>query len=147
MSADILAAGPESSELLAALHAKAFDGGEVWDAAAFEALLAGPGMDAVIAREGEAPLGFILMRTIADEAEMLTLAVLPSARRAGAGRALVKAGLEAAQRRGAANAFLEVSVNNAAAIALYRTTGWNEAGHRTRYYRDGSDALVMSRSL
>ncbi|MFC4726190.1 ribosomal protein S18-alanine N-acetyltransferase [Glycocaulis abyssi] len=144
MSVDILAAGPESSELLAALHAKAFDGGEVWNGAAFATLLAGPGMDALLAARGGTPLGFILMRTIADEAEMLTLAVLPSARRAGAGRALVKVGLEAARRRGAASAFLEVSVTNVAAIALYRSTGWGEAGHRARYYRDGSDALIMS---
>jgi len=86
VSAQIVAAGPESAGLLAALHAKAFDGGEIWDADAFETLLAGPGVDAIIAVRGEAPLGFILMRTIADEAEMLTLAVLPSARRSGIGR-------------------------------------------------------------
>lgn len=147
MSAQIVAAGPESAGLLAALHAKAFDGGEIWDADAFETLLAGPGVDAIIAVRGEAPLGFILMRTIAGEAEMLTLAVLPSARRSGIGRALVEAGLQASQERGAARAFLEVAVNNQAAIALYRASGWGEAGHRARYYRDGSDALVLSRLL
>lgn len=147
MSVEISSAGPESAELLAALHAKAFEGGEIWDEAAFRTLLAGPGMDSRVALDGEAPAGFILMRTIAGEAEMLTVAVLPSARRTGVGRALVRAGLEAARGRGAARAFLEVSVNNGAAIALYRSTGWDEAGRRARYYRDGSDALIMSCSL
>jgi [ribosomal protein S18]-alanine N-acetyltransferase len=93
------------------------------------------------------PLGFILMRTIAGEAEILTLAVLPAARRAGTGRALVEAGLDAARGRGAQRAFLEVSVNNMAALALYRSAGWDAAGHRARYYKDGSDALVLSRTL
>lgn len=147
MSAQISAAGPEAAELLSALHAKAFEGTQVWDQAAFNTLLNGPGVDALLAARAETPLGFILMRTVADEAEMLTLAVLPSARRSGTGRMLVEAGLEAARERGARRAFLEVSVNNQAAIALYRATGWGEAGHRTRYYRDGSDALILSRGL
>lgn len=143
----IAAAGPEAADLLAALHAKAFEDGEVWNETAFTALLAGAGMDALVARLGEAPAGFVLMRTIADEAEMLTLAVLASARRSGIGRMLVEAGLDAARRRGAVRAFLEVSTGNAGALALYRSTGWDAAGHRTRYYRDGSDALVLSRAL
>lgn len=144
MSVQIAAAGPESAGVLAALHAKAFAGGEVWDETAFASLLAGPGIDARLALDGDMPLGFILMRTIAGEAEMLTLAVLPSARRKGAGKALVAAGLGAALARGAQAAFLEVSVNNIPAIALYRATGWRETGRRARYYRDGSDALIMS---
>lgn len=148
MSAPVIrAVGPDAAGLLAALHAKAFEGGEIWDEAAFCALLASPGTDSLVALDGEAPAGFILMRTIAGEAEMLTLAVLPSARRAGLGRALVEAGLEAARGRGAASAFLEVSVNNIAALALYRAAGWDAAGHRARYYRDGSDAIILSRGL
>jgi ribosomal-protein-alanine N-acetyltransferase len=140
-------AGPEATELLAGLHAKAFDSTEIWDRSAFDSLLDGPGLDALVASDDEMPLGFILIRTIAGEAEILTLAVLPAARRAGTGRALVEAGLDAARVRGAQRAFLEVSVNNMAALALYRSTGWDAAGHRTRYYKDGSDALVLSRTL
>lgn len=147
MKVKISAAGSEAADLLAALHARAFEGGEAWDAVAFASLLAGPGIDAMMAVQGRTPLGFILMRTITDQAEILTLAVLPSARRAGIGRALVDTGIDAARRRGAATAFLEVSVNNGAAIALYRAAGWGEAGHRMGYYRDGSDALILSRSL
>lgn len=144
---DIVPAGPEAAALLASLHARSFDGGEVWNRAAFEGLLSGTGMDARVAAKDAAPLGFILMRTITDQAEILTLAVLPSARRSGIGRALVDSGLHAAQARGARTAFLEVSVNNGAAIALYRAAGWGEAGHRMRYYGDGSDALILSRDV
>ena len=68
-------------KLLASLHARSFDGGEVWDRAAFESLLGGMGVEARVAAKDAVPLGFILIRTIADQMEILTLAVLPSARR------------------------------------------------------------------
>ncbi|KPP82103.1 MAG: ribosomal-protein-alanine N-acetyltransferase RimI [Oceanicaulis sp. HLUCCA04] len=144
---NIVHAGPDAAELLASLHARSFDGGEVWDRAAFESLLGGMGVEARVAAKDAVPLGFILIRTIADQMEILTLAVLPSARRSGIGRALVEAGLQGAQARGARTAFLEVSVNNGAAIALYRAAGWGEAGRRLRYYTDGSDALILSRDV
>ena len=64
------------TEALAALHAEAFD--TPWDAASLTALLASPGVFAV-----EQPDGFILIRVVADEAEILTLAVRPAARRSG----------------------------------------------------------------
>ena len=68
---------------LAAIHAEAFDrpGDTPWSAAAFADLLIQAGVFAV-----EAADGFILMRAVADEAEILTLAVRPAGRRRGAGR-------------------------------------------------------------
>jgi [ribosomal protein S18]-alanine N-acetyltransferase len=87
--------------------------------------------------------GHLLSTCVVDEAEILTLAVHPAARRRGLGARLVTAAQAAWIRRGVSAAFLEVRVDNTAARALYQSTGWSEAGVRPRYYRDGTDALVL----
>jgi [ribosomal protein S18]-alanine N-acetyltransferase len=133
---------------LAALHAAAFDGpGDApWSAAAFAGLLSQAGVFAV-----EAPDGFILMRTVADEAEILTLAVGPAARRRGLGAGLVGEAVLAATARGAVRVFLEVAGDNTAARALYARAGFVEAGRRPGYYAgpDGGrrDALILVLNL
>ncbi|GAA0614667.1 GNAT family N-acetyltransferase [Brevundimonas kwangchunensis] len=129
---------------LAALHATAFDA--PWDAAAFADLLAGPGVFVV-----ESEAGFILMRAVADEAEILTLAVRPDARGRGEGGRLTAEGVAEAAERGAHRVFLEVADDNASALAVYRRAGFEEAGRRLRYYAraDGSrrDAMLLTLNL
>lgn len=129
---------------LAALHASAFD--TPWDAAAFAGLLDQAGVFAV-----ETADGFILMRAVADEAEILTLAVRPEARGRGQGAQLVAQGVSAAAARGADRVFLEVADDNAPARGLYVRSGFVEAGRRRAYYSrpDGSraDALLLSMNL
>ena len=83
----------------------------------------------------------------ADEAEILTLAVIPGQRRHGIGRALLRAATRRAEAMGAASMFLEVAVTNVAARALYATQGFAEAGIRRRYYADGTDALILRSTL
>jgi [ribosomal protein S18]-alanine N-acetyltransferase len=83
----------------------------------------------------------------ADQAEILTLAVVPAARRRGVGAALLQAVMQAAAARGAAALFLEVSTANDAARALYARAGFCEVGRRCRYYADGTDARVLTRAL
>ena len=86
----------------------------------------------------------------AGDAEMLTVAVVPEARRRGLGAALVTAAGVAALVRGAASMHLEVAENNEAARALYAKLGYEEAGRRHAYYagEGGSvDAIVMRRTL
>lgn len=96
-------------------------------------------------RPGE---GFVLARAAAGEAEILTLAVLPPARRRGLGQALVSGAMALAIVRAQAEAmFLEVAEGNAGALALYRGLGFAEVGRRKRYYPDGADALVLRRDL
>ena len=128
----------DPSHRLAALHATAFD--TPWTAAAFAGLLDQPGVFAV-----EAPDGFILMRAVADEAEILTLAVRPEARGRGQGARLVAEGVDAAGARGAGQVFLEVAEDNASALALYARTGFVETGRRPAYYSrpDGSRVAAL----
>ena len=87
------------------------------------------------------------LEAAADEAELLTLAVEPSARRQGLGRALVDEFDAVARLRGAARGFLEVASDNAAAQALYAGAGWERTGRRRDYYGAGIDALTMGKSL
>lgn len=140
----ILSPGPEDGPVLAGIHAEAFHA--PWDAAAFESLLAQTGVFAI-----RAPDGFILCRVVIDEAEILTLAVLPTARRSGLGARLTHAAAEFAAQAGAERLFLEVAEDNVAARALYDRTGFIQTGRRKKYYEnvDGSrsDALLLTREL
>ncbi|WP_134724864.1 GNAT family N-acetyltransferase [Paracoccus luteus] len=134
---------------LAALHARCFVHPPPWPAAAFAGLLSSPGVFLLTHPPGDAPgcAGFLLGRAAAGEAEILTLAVDPASRRAGAGRALVAAFAAEACRRGAETAFLEVASDNAAALSLYARAGWQVAGRRRAYYAPGIDALVMRQPI
>ncbi|GBR59965.1 ribosomal protein alanine acetyltransferase [Gluconobacter thailandicus F149-1 = NBRC 100600] len=123
--------------MLAALHADAFQGGEIWDEASFVSLLGGAGTEALVISLDGHPAGFILTRTVLDETEILTLAVHPRFQRMGLGRRLVESILPKGK------IFLEVSVSNRVAKKLYDASGFVQAGVRRGYYQDGSDAIVM----
>ena len=141
--------------LAAALHEPVFRNG--WDEAAFGALLGQPGVFGFVAADdGAEPEGFILVRAAADEAEILTLAVRASARRRGAGRALLQGAIRACREAGIARLFLEVGVGNAAAQALYQNAGFTRTATRVGYYPKGQmqkengapeDAAVMVLAL
>ena len=140
----IIKAGADQADTLAALHAAAFE--HPWDAAALRDLLAGPG--AIALSEAD---GFILIRVVVDEAEILTIAVSSAARRQGLGRRLVEAGTERAAAQGAQRLFLEVAADNAAALALYQAAGFAPVGSRRNYYPRANgpavDALVLKKPL
>ncbi len=123
---------------LADLHARCFTRPRPWSAAEFAALLDGPHAFLLIK-----PQGFLLGRVIVDEAELLTLAVDPDARRQGVARDLVAEFAATSRARGAASAFLEVAADNTPAQALYHAAGWREAGRRRRYYGPDLDGIVM----
>jgi len=126
-------------ETLAGLHRLAFP--DPWSASALADLLAGPGTFVLTLADG-----FILGRIAGDEAEILTLAVAPGARGRGQGRALLRAAADRAQAMGASTMFLEVGVDNPAALALYSGQGFVRAGQRKGYY-NGRDALILKCSL
>jgi ribosomal-protein-alanine N-acetyltransferase len=139
---------------LAEIHASAFRRG--WSDAEFEALLLQPGVHALLAHYRNAlgkriPAGFILYRLAADEAEILSVAVVPACRRRGVGKALIENALRHLYREGARNIHLEVEDSNVAAIGLYRGVEFHESGRRAGYYAEGREnpggALVMLRQL
>lgn len=132
-------ATPEDAAVLAAVHAAAFAARDAWSSDIFSLHLALSNVIGVMA----ADVGFVLVRTAGDEAEILTLAVVPAARRRGLATALLKTATARVAEVGVAVVFLEVSIKNTAARSLYLQIGFTEAGRRPRYYSDSSDAVVM----
>lgn len=130
---------------MAAIHAEAFEPEARWDEAAIAELLAVPGSWALVA--GEPADGFIMMRDAGGDAEVLTVAVRPAARRGGLGGELVEAALVRAVALGAEVVFLEVAEDNEPARALYKGFGFVQVGRRPGYYRRSGgarmDALVL----
>ena len=125
--------------LMALVHEASFD--EPWGEKAFADLLSLPTSVAVVNDSG-----FVLASHVADEAEILTIAVLPNCRRKGRGQALLKQLADELLLRGVLRLFLEVRVDNQAARALYARFGFKEIGRRKGYYK-GVDALVMEKIL
>ena len=87
--------------------------------------------------------GFVIGRQIADEGEILNLAVVPARRRRGEGGALLKAALNEFRARRASRVFLEVRESNDAAIAFYGKHGFAETGRRVGYYQDPAEAAIL----
>lgn len=135
---------------LAHLHRAAFAVPPPWSAQTFGGLLADPAVFLLISPCSRA---FLIGRAAADEAELLTLATDPAARRRGLARALLGDFDAEARQRGALTAYLEVVETNHAAQALYAACGWASAGRRPGYYRRPADqggpmaATVMRKQL
>lgn len=131
---------------LADLHALCFTVPRPWSAEEFTDLLGSKGV--FVIGDGH---GFVMGRVIADEVELLTLAVHPKARRAGIGARLLAAFEDRAQTHGAQDAFLEVAADNTPARALYENADYTSAGLRKSYYQSPRgahvDALVLRKSF
>ena len=146
----MLWAKPEHATEIAAQHATLFDTG--WNAEAIARLLEHPGSIALVACTAT-PLrigGFALAQVAADEAEILTIGVTHAWQRHGLGARLI-GGLERAGRNaGAKRLFLEVAASNAAALQLYKSTGFGEVGRRKGYYTTptgAEDAIQLRKDV
>jgi ribosomal-protein-alanine N-acetyltransferase len=140
---------PEMAGVAAALHATS-GLPETWDANAFAELLALAGASGCFAMAGEEPAGLVLWRSVADEAEILTICTAPDRRRMGVGKYLLDAAIEAVSKGGAKRFLLEVAVGNAPAIGLYRAAGFADEGRRRGYYRTAAgavDALILAMTV
>lgn len=134
---------------LAEIHASSFS--HKWGAAELARMKAQKGTIILVSRRSSpygtrAPLGFLVLRLAADEAEVLTIAVHPRQRGRGIGKKLMEAGLFRLYSDRCKSLFLEVDSSNESAVLLYRSLGFKEVGQRKSYYSDsGGDgtALVM----
>jgi [ribosomal protein S18]-alanine N-acetyltransferase len=144
-------ARPRDAAVLAVIHARSFHRG--WSEAEFERLLSERTTLGHVARADGgrgAAIGFILSRIVQDEAETLTVAVMPAERGRGLARRLLDTHLSRLAALGAREVFLEVDEGNVSALRLYRRAGFRDVGRRDGYYRKPSDnaaALVLGRTL
>ena len=122
--------------------------GEAWTRSQCAGILPMAGVFLVTARDPDTkePVGFSLSRTVAQESELLLLAVIPARHREGIGRMLLEDFIKRARNQGARRVHLEVRDGNPA-VEMYRDMGFSPVGRRRNYYRapDGSrfDALTL----
>lgn len=131
--------------LLHALHGECFD--EPFGEEGFRTLLTSPGMWATLAWPsdgGEAPAGFAMARSVAGEAEIVSVGVRPAARRQGIGAALLADALARSAALGAEAVFLEVGEDNPPAVALYVSAGFEKVGRRADYYQRKTSGAVAA---
>ncbi len=148
-------AGPERAAEFAEMHARLFS--PAWTETGITDMLSHPGSTAFLARVRDGadalpePAGFVMGQLAADEAEVLTIGVLPRFQRRGVGTLLIEGLARAAKRADAKRLFLEVAADNQAAFELYRKLGFSAIGLRKGYYgRPGGelqDALALALSL
>lgn len=137
----------------ARLHHEAFVpmGERGWTRQDLAGLLASPGCVGFLLTESTFDIGMAICRVVADEAELLTVAVDPGHRRRGAARRLLDAVVAHARGGGARSLFLEVGADNPGARTLYDSLGFGIVGRRPGYYertgRPDADAFIMRLTL
>ena len=93
-------------------------------------------------------IGYVCFWVVFEEFRLMTLAVEPSARRRGFGRALLRHAMALGRTQAATRALLEVRASNAAALQMYEQEGFRRVAVRTRYYANPvEDAMLMEREL
>ena len=134
-------------EQMASLHARCFPD-RPWSAREIDDLMRSATVRSLVS-PGED--GFLLARVLAPEAEILTLAVAPEARRRGVGSSLLGRWIAEMEGLSVTDLHLEVAADNASALALYDRHRFVAAGRRPRYYsRPGAqpvDAVLMHRAV
>lgn len=151
-AAQIVEAGPFDVAVLAALHESCFGGApdpaEIWSARALAELLAMPGSFAFLARDTDRPFGYLFARDLPsaapDDCEILSLGVVPAARRRGVASQLLASARRRAAGGGAKRLILEVAEDNLPAQTLYRSFGFSPVGRRDGYYKRGPGRSVAA---
>lgn len=115
-----------------------------WSRAVFAHESTAEGRVWLVAESGGEVIGYAGLTVVEDEAHVMNLAVAPEARGQGIGAALLARLMLAARESGIGRITLEVRERNSAALSLYRSAGFAEAGRRQAYYSEtGEDALLM----
>lgn len=126
--------------------------GEAWTRSQLSGILPMAGVFLMLAidRAEDAVAGFSLFRTVADESELLLIAVMPDTQRRGIGRLLLDDFVERARAARLRRIHLEVRDGNPA-IAMYRAAGFSPVGRRRNYYHAVSgnryDAITLACEL
>jgi tRNA threonylcarbamoyl adenosine modification protein YeaZ/ribosomal-protein-alanine acetyltransferase len=130
---------------LAKLHTASFE--TAWNEKDLSEVLASPGCVALLAKSDDGPVGFLIYRAVADEAEIITVCVDPAYQRRGTGLQIVLVTQQLLKSLKINSLFLEVAADNKEAISLYARAGFVEAGKRKAYYTrkngETKDAIIM----
>ena len=137
-------------KVMDAAFGKAF--GEAWTRSQLSGILpmAGVTLARAVERGSERTIGFSLSRTVADEAELLLIAVMPSHHRQGVGTLLLDDFIDRARHNEVSRVHLEVRDGNPA-VGMYLAAGFSPVGRRRNYYHalggERYDAITLAREL
>lgn len=99
----------------------------------------------LVAEEPGQLMGFLVSSRATDEWELENIAVSPSWRRQGIGRALLEALIRQAQDSGASEIRQEIRASNLAAQQIGQAVGFVPVGRRKGYYQNPEeDALLFN---
>jgi ribosomal-protein-alanine N-acetyltransferase len=112
----------------------------------------------IVAEENKEILGYIMCRIevglsnygfggLIRKGHVVSIAVMPQARRKGIAHAVIAKALEGMEYYKAKQCFLEVRVTNESGISLYKKLGFEVTRTINGYYSDGEDAYVMTKKL
>lgn len=129
-------------------HEVSLFGPDAWSLASWWGELAGrPRREYLLAEDEGGVAGYAGLDHGGDTSDVMTIAVLPRARRTGLGRRLLDELVARSVRAGAERLLLEVRADNAAARGLYAARGFELLQTRRAYYPGGVDALVLALDL
>jgi ribosomal-protein-alanine N-acetyltransferase len=134
---------------LTEIHEKCFP--RYWNREAFTDFFSVKGTCAFLVEENDNPVAMMVYRISFEQADIMTIAVLPQWRRRGIAEKMLSEMLAKCRNTGVKKIFLEVEDGNISAFNLYEKCGFKQIGRRKLYYQqlDGSytDALVMEKKL
>jgi ribosomal-protein-alanine N-acetyltransferase len=126
---------------LAAIRAACFD--TAWPVESFATMLANPNYSCLLIPN----VAYALVQKISPEAELISIAVVPDARRRGIAEKLLRQIWQSLQSDGIDTLHLEVNEQLTEARALYQKTGFESVGRRAQYYQKpdkiAEDAILM----
>ena len=115
-----------------------------WREETFASLIDRVDADVLVAERHGQVVGYVVLWTTVDEAELANIAVAAKSQGAGVGTGLLSEILDTAAQRGAKRVFLDVRWSNTGAVRLYERFGFKEVGVRKHYYRHPvEDARVL----
>ena len=140
MTVQVRPAEPADAEVIVAWEQQIF-GSDAWPGHLV------PLESTLVAELAGERVGYLVATTAADVADLHRIAVDPERRRQGVAAALLDAARGVVRRHGAQRMLLEVRADNVEARAFYADAGFVQIDQRRGYYRDGTDALVLSLRL
>ena len=116
---------------------------DAWSDALLEDLLSSEYDRCCVLEDGEKIIGYVNVRVLGDEAELMRICILPEYRGQGLSGGLLERGMEDMIRCGAKAATLEVRAGNLPAVRLYEAHGFVLEGYRKNYYRDPKEDAAI----
>lgn len=138
---------PADFETLCRIDQECFPAGIAYSPVELAYYLNRRGAITLIGERDGAIAGFLVADSRRGRGHIVTIDVLPEARRTGLGSQLITTAEERLRAAGCSTISLETAVDNHAALAFYKRHGYSVLGTIPRYYQNGLDALKMEKQL